>query len=64
MLIRDGLSDLIFLGIWWSTLLPGLILSASVFLLYRMGDRFASIVAGTDLPGPKAPVERRATDAR
>jgi peptide/nickel transport system permease protein len=37
-MISAGISDLLFLNVWWTTLFPGAFLAMTILLLYRMGD--------------------------
>jgi peptide/nickel transport system permease protein len=37
-MIREGLSGLIFLDVWWPVLFPALYLAASVLILYKVGN--------------------------
>ncbi|HHT26372.1 MAG TPA: ABC transporter permease [Firmicutes bacterium] len=37
-MIAAGISDLLFLNVWWTTLFPGAFLALTILLLYRMGD--------------------------
>jgi peptide/nickel transport system permease protein len=38
MMIREGLSDLLFLNIWWPVVFPAVFLGASVLVLYTLGN--------------------------
>jgi peptide/nickel transport system permease protein len=45
-MIREGFGDLVFLGMWWTTLWPGLFLASTIVLLYRTGDWLLETVTG------------------
>ena len=46
-LIREGLVDLLYLGVWWTTLWPGVFLAVIIILLYRMGDWIMQLTTGS-----------------